>query len=105
MIAQQAKAAHTTHERTVSPHMVATTDGVAVATKPMSTRPAQSAGATREMPRRADSGTFEAEYEAKNVEQKRAIESLTNFKKFNPLIFSSEGSDPMIVESWVDSIE
>ncbi len=33
------------------------------------------------------------------------MESLANFKKFNPSMFSGEGGDPMIVEPWVDSME
>ncbi len=71
----------------------------------MSTRPAPFGEASREVPRRAFLGVSKAEYEAQKAEQKKAMESLANFKKFNPLIFSDEGSDPMNVESWVDSME
>ncbi len=71
----------------------------------MSVRPALSGEATREVTLWADSSVSEAEYEAQKAEQERAMESLANFKKFNPPMFSDEGSDPIIVELWVDSME
>ncbi len=71
----------------------------------MSARPVPSVGATREMSRRADSGTSEAEYEAQKAEQEMAMESFTNFKKFNLPIFSGESFNLMKVESWVDTME
>ncbi len=104
-MAQQAEAAQTTHERTVSPHVEATTEGVAVAAEPMSAHPSPSIGVTREMPRQANSVAFDAEYTTHKGEQDRAMESLANFQKFHPPTFTSEGSDPMIVESWINSME
>ncbi len=80
-------------ECTESPHTRATAEGVAVAAEPVSAHPALSERAMQEMPRQADSSSSEAEYEAQKTEQDRMIESLANFKKFNPPIFSGEGSD------------
>ncbi len=65
MMAQQAEDAQTTYERTTSPHVRATVEGMAVAAKPMSPRPATSVGVTRDMPRRADSVASNADVRAK----------------------------------------
>ncbi len=33
------------------------------------------------------------------------METLANFQKFHPPTFNGHKSDPMVVESWVDSLE